>query len=357
MMCVVVFGHALLPYTTVPRRFEDPQTHVAFDVIAVFLYAFAMPAFFVTAGFAAAGLLNKRGARAFWNNRATRIFAPLVVGYIVLTPLTRAAHEFATATSLSGSLATGWGVFLEANWLRWSRAYHLWFLISLIVFSAGGVALQWLLQQLSTGLKDRLDTMARAAVLGPLRWLVLTAIIAALITPSYVTGEAPWTESLMQLAIFGFFCVGWLLYRYRDRIGEFAERWWLGPVLALAVTPLCGWASRQRLMEEGIYDLPMGLIAGTTNAIIAVFMTFGMLGIFQRFFSERGRFGQYVSDGSYWFYLIHYPVVVAAGGLLAVVDLPPPLKYLAVCCLSVPIIVGSYDLLVRRSPLGNVLGG
>ena len=35
MMSVVMFGHPLLPYTTVPRRFEDPQTHAAVDVLAV----------------------------------------------------------------------------------------------------------------------------------------------------------------------------------------------------------------------------------------------------------------------------------------------------------------------------------
>ena len=74
MMCVVMFGHPLLPYTTVPRRFQEPQAHVAFDVLGVFLYGFAMPAFFVTAGFAAAALYSKRGTAAFWRNRATRIF-------------------------------------------------------------------------------------------------------------------------------------------------------------------------------------------------------------------------------------------------------------------------------------------
>ena len=37
MMCVVMFGHPLLPYTTVPRRFEDPHTHAGFDYLGVFL--------------------------------------------------------------------------------------------------------------------------------------------------------------------------------------------------------------------------------------------------------------------------------------------------------------------------------
>ena len=37
MISVVMFGHALLPYLTVPRRFKDSQTHLGFDVVAIFL--------------------------------------------------------------------------------------------------------------------------------------------------------------------------------------------------------------------------------------------------------------------------------------------------------------------------------
>ena len=40
MISVVMFGHALLPYLTVPRRFSDPQTHIGFDVVAAFFYGF-----------------------------------------------------------------------------------------------------------------------------------------------------------------------------------------------------------------------------------------------------------------------------------------------------------------------------
>ena len=63
MILVVMFGHGMLPYVTVPRRYKDPDTHIAFDVVALFLYGFAMPLFFITAGFAAAALLNRRGVR------------------------------------------------------------------------------------------------------------------------------------------------------------------------------------------------------------------------------------------------------------------------------------------------------
>lgn len=357
MMCVVMFGHPLLPYMTVPRRFEDPQTHVGFDVAGVFLYGFAMPAFFVTAGFAAAGLFARRGARAFWRNRATRIFAPLLVGYLLLTPLTRAAYEFGQAVAASGSLAAGWQVFGEARWLRWGKVYHLWFLASLLVFSAGAIALDAAARGLPQGVRTKLDTLARSITLGRARMPLLVAAVAALMVPSWTWGTGQGTDGWMQTAIFGFFALGWLLYRYRDGLTSFSVNWWHGPALALAVMPLCAWATIRRLFTEDTVDVATGLIAGTTNAIVAVGMTLGLLGLFQLRYAERGRLGQYVSEASYWIYLIHYPVVIAAGAIMAAAPWPALAKYLATVALSLPIIIGSYELLVRNSPLGAVLGG
>lgn len=357
MMCVVMFGHPLLPYMTVPRRFEDPETHVGFDVAGVFLYGFAMPAFFVTAGFAAAGLFTRRGARAFWHNRATRILAPLLIGYLLLTPLTRAAYEFGQAVASSGSLAAGWQVLGEGRWLRWGKVYHLWFLASLLVFSAGAIALDGAARSFPVGLRVRLDGLARAVAVGPARMPLLIAAVAALMVPSWAWGTGQGTDAWMQLAIFGFFGLGWLLYRYRDALASFTLNWWRGPALALAVMPLCAWSTIRRLHDEGTVDLGVGAIAGLTNAVVAVGMTFGLLGLFQARFAARGRLGQYASEASYWIYLIHYPVVIAAGGVMAAAPLPALAKYLATVALSLPIIVGSYELLVRHSPLGAVLGG
>ncbi|MEO0347512.1 MAG: acyltransferase family protein, partial [Pseudomonadota bacterium] len=355
MMSVVMLGHPLLPYTTVPRRFKDPETLPAVDVLAVFLYGFAMPAFFVTAGFAASALYARRGSAAFWKNRGLRIALPLVVGYVLLTPLTRAAYEFAQMAAQTGSLASAWQVVTEARWLRWGKVYHLWFLASLVLFSGGAV----IVQSLANAQTDRVASAAARAkrALFQARGLVgLTLFVAAFMIPSYSTGTGQGTDGWMQLAVFGFFLLGWTLFQWRDLLPKLTARWWLGPVVALAVMPLCGWATRERLLAEDAADLKLGLIAGGTNAILAVAMTLGLLGIFQRFFATRGALGQYVSDASYWIYLIHFPVVIAAGGVMSVFELPALVKYLATIALSLPVILGSYEVLVRRSPMGKVLG-
>ncbi|MEO1118705.1 MAG: acyltransferase family protein [Pseudomonadota bacterium] len=356
MMSVVMLGHPLLPYTTVPRRFKDPETLAAVDVLAVFLYGFAMPAFFVTAGFAASALYARRGSAAFWKNRGLRIALPLVVGYVLLTPLTRAAYEFAQIAAQTGSLASAWQVVTEALWLRWGKVYHLWFLASLVLFSGGAV----IVQSLANAQADRVAAAAARVKRTLFRapgLIGLTLCVAAFMIPSYSSGTGQGTDGWMQLAVFGFFLLGWTLFHWRDLLPKLTARWWLGPAVALAVMPLCGWATRERLLAEDVADLKLGLIAGGTNAILAVAMTLGLLGIFQRFFATRGALGQYVSDASYWVYLIHFPIVIAAGGVMSVFDIPAALKYLATIAVSLPLILASYELLVRRSPLRRILGG
>ena len=356
MMSVVMLGHPLLPYTTVPRRFKDPATLPAVDVLAVFLYGFAMPAFFVTAGFAASALYARRGSAAFWKNRGLRIALPLVVGYVLLTPLTRAAYEFAQTAAQTGSLISAWHVVTEAQWLRWGKVYHLWFLASLILFSGGAAIVQSLVNT-QANRASTIGTRLKHALFQTPGLIGLTLCVAAFMIPSYAAGTGQGTDGWMQLAVFGFFLLGWTLFHWRDLLPRLTERWWLGPAVALAVMPLCGWATRERLLAEDVADLKLGFIAGGTNAVLAVAMTLGLLGIFQRFFATRGALGQYVSDASYWVYLIHFPIVIAAGGVMSVFDIPAGFKYLATIAISLPLILGSYEFLVRRSPLRHVLGG
>ncbi|MEL7310307.1 MAG: acyltransferase family protein, partial [Pseudomonadota bacterium] len=218
MMLVVMFGHAMLPYVTSPRRFNDAATSVWFDWIGIGLYAFAMPVFFVTAGFAGAALRQKRGDRAFWRHRCLRLGIPLLIGYAVLTPLTRAAYEFAVVTSDSTSIAAGWRYAQELHWLRWSKLYHLWFLASLILFSAIAFFASRMLRRGSAQLPSRLDSALRVRLerTSGVVWLGLLAALP--MTLSYISGTGQGTDVWMQLALLGFFGFGWWLQSRRDAL-------------------------------------------------------------------------------------------------------------------------------------------
>ncbi len=355
MISIVMFGHALIPYVTFPRAFKDPQTHLGFDVAAVFLYGFAMPVFFVTAGFSSALIYHRKGLCGLVQNRFQRIFLPLIAAYVLISPLTRGAFRFARQAAESGSLQAGRDLVMRGDWLYWSKPYHLWFLVSLLVYSALAICLRWGVLRIAGSRKRRMLSGARCLFTGRWHSALVSLLIASLMVPAYVIYGADATTVPMQLALFGFFLLGWLLYLHRDLLPTFQRQPWRPIVVAIVTLPLAAWSTRTILMTPDDSQLLVGFVAGITNSILAAFMAFGLLGIFQARSGRPSALGRYVSDASYWIYLIHYPLVIAAAGLLTVTPFPAAIKYLLTLAIVVPIVLASYHFGVRSTRLGRWL--
>jgi len=159
----------------------------------------------------------------------------------------------------------------------------------------------------------------------------------------------------MQLALFGFFLLGWLLYRHRDVLSTLQRQTWQPIAVALVILPLAVWSTRARLMTPGDSQLAIGLVAGISNSMLAAFMTFGLLGVYQDRFNRPSALGRYVSDASYWIYLIHYPLLIAVAGALTVTPFPAVIKYLLTIAVVVPLVLSSYHFGVRSTRFGMLL--
>ena len=344
MMFVVVIGHPLLPYVTVPRPFKDPNTHVGFDVAAVFLYAFAMQAFFVTAGFAAGILMKKKGKWGLCKNRFRRILVPLTLAYLLITPLMRGAYEFAQAVVEFDAISAGWNVILSADWIRWGKLYHLWFLLSLLVFTGLAMAGLTLLHKLKAA-----DTLSSALAnsLADNSGMWLLAVIVSLTTiPSYILESGSGTHWSMQITLFGYFALGWFLHAHQDIIKSWQSQWRTPLATAIIVLPVCAWASRIRLFNEHTPDLTMGLLAGVTNGVVGITMTIALVGWFHLKLDKPTKWGEHLGRSSYWVYLIHFPIVVAVAGVVTLFDVPALVKYAATLVIAIPLIALSHYLSV-----------
>ncbi len=358
MISVVMFGHALLPYLTVPRRFKDSETHVAFDAAGVFLYGFAMPAFFVTAGFAAAVLYSRRGLAGLARSRFYAIFLPLLVAYLVLSPLTRGAYAFAAEVSATGSIDAGLNSLAQGDWVRWSKAYHLWFLVSLLLYTAIAVFIRWLVLDVAGIRADRIRRATRPLFAGPFRVALFTAIVAITMVPAYILYDGDATTWPMQITLIVFFLFGWLLFVHRDALTSLNRGAWPAICVALAVTPATVWATRLRLFAPDEPALLIGLVAGLGNAVIAVCMTYGLIGLFGKRFSQKpSPLGEYVSDASYWLFLIHFPLLIFTAGALSATSLTAFAKYLLTVLIVVPLVFATYHFGVRTTAFGRMLKG
>jgi peptidoglycan/LPS O-acetylase OafA/YrhL len=101
----------------------------------------------------------------------------------------------------------------------------------------------------------------------------------------------------------------------------------------------------------------MGVLAGVTNGVIGIFMTAALIGYFYVRLDKPNRLAESLGQASYWVYLIHFPVVIAAAGLVVVVDMPAIFKYLATLTIAIPLIALSYYVLVLGTPLKYAIVG
>ncbi len=85
--------------------------------------------------------------------------------------------------------------------------------------------------------------------------------------------------------------------------------------------------------------------------------TLGFIGLALRFLSKESPARRYLADASYWLYLIHMPIVMALQVVVSRLDWPAEVKFAAILAVGLPLMLASYELMVRHSFIGAVLNG
>jgi glucans biosynthesis protein C len=191
-------------------------------------------------------------------------------------------------------------------------------------------------------------------VAGGLTWLLLLPMR----TWSVDTPDRSFLPHLPALALFGLcFSVGWWLHRQASLLEIIRRRWWVYLVCAvLASLPGLGLASFEGETSHPHFRLYRSLFflayAGMMWSWILT-----LLGMFLRFFERENRYWRYLSDSSYWLYILHLPIVTILQVAVARLPWPCGVKFGAICILSLPLLLASYHFLVRSTVVGWVLNG
>lgn len=175
--------------------------------------------------------------------------------------------------------------------------------------------------------------------------------------PDTSSGLIPLPHVLLYYAIF--FGFGVLYYDTGDteRIGR---SWMISlPVALLVIFPV-GYEMVSHRM--GFAD---SLLAPGWQRFAAVFlqvlyawmMTFGLMGLFRHFFSAENKWLRYMSDASYWLYLVHLPLVILLQMFTASLPLPAWLKIVLVTSVVTGVLLATYQWFVRYTFIGKILNG
>ncbi len=369
MMLGIVLHAAILylasPPPTMPLP-TDRNNAAVFDVIVALIHSFRMPTFFVLAGFFTALLIEKRGLWGTYKNRASRILAPLAAGIVTILPLTALlmfdfmlSARFGTHDLIPDREALKvFGQEMAAKGVPTGQPAlaHLWFLYYLCFFYLLIPLCRFLVKR-SLRFEERLK-----------RWLVSPFLLLAFVPYTAATlwpfhggqvneGFIYFKPHLPSLVYYGsFFVLGYIVHHYRDFLQALARNVAAWAVLAAILFPLSLYASHLDNSARGA-SVALHLGAVLANGLCTWVLIYLFLGSALRFFDRESPWIQYVSQSSYWVYLVHMPLVLLAGWWLVQFDFPSPLKFLLVCGFTAVAAFLTFHYWVQKTWLSDFLHG
>jgi glucans biosynthesis protein C len=345
----------------------DESTSATLGVTFFVIHVFRMSVFFLIAGFFARALRERLGTGGFIRNRLRRIALPLLVFYLLVTPFTFIAFIWGMRQlGLTGPPLVPPPAPLVGPPMPWG---HLWFLYLLLVLCVAVIAGRSLFAALDSrgAVRARVARVFDALMSTPVVALVLAAPVAAVLyaaawwqpwqgVPAPIVGFVP---NLPALLVYGSaFVCGWLMHREMRTLSSLAAAWPLHLGAAILSTAVA-------LALVGITPRfgPIPLTDGARATYAFAYLlagwcwTFALVGLAVRFFAAPSVRWRYLSDASYWMYIVHLPVV----WLLQVWMLRWPLhwsvKFVLVMALTSLFLFATYHYLVRSTFLGVFLNG
>ena len=363
MMLLGLVLHTAINYFPFPAQeaeqiYLDPRSSAFFDYLVKLIHSFRMPVFFVIAGFFAAFLFERRGPAGFLRHRWTRIGVPLIGAWIVIYPATAGLSVWANTMSVGRPLTQV--TTIEIGDILNTVLIHLWFLYFLLIYCVVARFAVPLAQRLiPAGSRERLlDRFSRAArhAGGAILFAVPTAITLYPMRTWTFDVSAALLPAPNHLAAFAvFFVYGWFVYARREILDAFTTRAWTNLVLGLLLHAIYLYPLHRGYGVDGAERAH--LLAIACLALSVWFLIYGFVGLFLRYLEKPSAAWRYISDASYWMYLIHLPITVALPPLLAGLAVPAGVKFTLVLGAAAAITLVTYHYWVRATFIGNRLNG
>ncbi|QZO13742.1 acyltransferase family protein [Pseudoalteromonas piscicida] len=336
----------------------DPDKNVFFNYLAMWTHLFRMPLFFIIAGFCAALLMQKRGGKAYIQNRLKRLLIP----FIIFLPLTLLVllHAMHWGSSVASTPPPLFGVMQQIKEPQ-VTSMHLWFLWYLSQFCV----LFWLLHKFPKFYQHILDTVVKPVFLCVILPVIITASMSNLMVPF------PAPDKLQpHWWAYGFygslFLLGAGLFHHHEAVTRYSKRFnWLLMIACTSLVAYFYFLPPSPSLEKVIIAVKTGdATPEKINLISVVVQTIAILSwtavAYLAGFKWLSRFNKqsrYISDASYWIYLIHIPLLVYIQLPLTNLETPVFIKFTIALSLTVTIGIISYHYLVRNTVIGILLNG
>lgn len=356
--------HAALTYNITSHGEEwplrDPMSrHMFSDFIVFVIHIFRMPLFFLIAGFFGAMLFYQRKWRSMVINRIKRIVFPFIIFLILLWPLTMFSFEFSKASFIGVESPASSALKLLSSFDDFvpRTTSHLWFLYYLIFITATTIIIALGLGKLKS-MSGLIFKVFDGIIVKPFwRIIFISTITFAIfysLGTSMITASVSLHPDLKTFIYFLFFyLIGWLLFKSKHHLETFMNYDKISFFIAITLVSIKGVMINEFDLAP---DRPSLLFILISSISISLFI-FSITGLFIRYTSNFNPQVLYLSNASYWVYLIHLPITAILPGFIWKLPLYAFLKFMIVCFTTFLICLVSYHYLVRSTFIGNFLNG
>ncbi|MBP7705928.1 MAG: acyltransferase [Candidatus Aminicenantes bacterium] len=329
----VITGHVLITYADIGSwAYREPSTNKAFIIPAAFYVAvgsmFAMGLFFLIAGLLVPRALARKGPAGFLRDRLVRLGPPFLAFLLVVFPVVRWMGD-----GRGRSLA-----WFFRDQLKELDPGPLWFVLALLIFSAGYAACR-VVRPARTSPRPW-----RASLLFGLAAGIAAATFAVRLRfpidshQIFVLHVWQWPQCVGLFAL-GIACAenGWL-----DPVPDRLRRWAGGTALSGAGMIVAAILLNMKNTDPlgGGMNWPAAVIAAG-EGITATGSSVWLLGLFQRRFDGAGPLARALGRAAFGAYVVQAPVAVAIARLAQPLPVAPELKFLFVAPAAV---AGSFGL-------------
>lgn len=333
---------------------KDPlATSAILDYIVDIIHLFRMQIFFFIAGFFGAMLFYERKPLKMVKNRISRIVFPFLVFVILLWPSIIFSFTY-TRTFFSGykyPLSEALKPFNSIDILIPKGTFHLWFLYYLAIITFTAVGLGLLMKRVSV-ISYHLSKFFSWLIQKPILRIVVFASITVIIY--YVMGRyqvATSNKFAIDFNIFFyylfFYLSGWILFKSKYLLDSMMNFDWFSTLLGIALFSIY-------FFLNDSFSFTMHVVM---KSVMVWLFVFGITGLFIRYGSNHSSRMRYISDSSYWVYLIHLSFTVIIPSFLANWPIHAVLKFLIVLTITTIICFVSYHYCVRSTFIGKFLNG
>ena len=358
MMLLGLVIHSAITYGNVDWgstwSLKDPiATSSVNDYIVDIIHVFRMQIFFMVAGFFGAMLFYERKPLKMIKNRISRIVFPFIVFVILLWPTI--VYAFVYTRSLFGGssnpLSDALAPFSSIEILIPNSTFHLWFLYYLAIITFVSVGLGLLFKRIpkvSNYIANIFDKVIQKPILRVIIFASLTVIVYLIMGTSQVATSNSFIPDFNTfIYYFFFYLVGWVLFKSKHLLDTMMKLDWVCTILGTTLFTVFFF------MNESLgYEIIIIL-----KSIIVWLFVFGITGLFIRYGSNHSAKMRYISDSSYWVYLLHLSLTAIIPSFIVDWPIHAILKFLFVLISTGIICFISYHYLVRGTFIGKFLNG